>query len=282
MIIKPNVPNPCGEDWSKMKIGLNSRFCENCSKNVKDFTTMRRPEILAYLFSNHDKQICGRFKNSQLDFTHTELMVTIQALSKNPKNSNMAFYLLTVGALLLSGCGEETKNENHKSTLSVAFDKDPDTVDTKCNEITGIIAPPPEELPVLGEPAVMTGPSASDPYVEKSFTTREDSINKIYYVVETMPEFYGGMDSLTAFINKNITYPEWEKKNKIQGTVYVTFVLDKSGKPRDAKIIKSVMDSKNFDKEVLRVVDMMPAWKPGKHNNREVNVRFNLPIRFKL
>lgn len=108
-MIKPHVPNPCPENWENMKVGLNSRFCENCKKDVIDFTSMSRQQILETIFSNYDKKICGRFKKSQLDFTHTELLITIHALSKQPKNTNLAFYLLTMGTLLLASCDDTDK-----------------------------------------------------------------------------------------------------------------------------------------------------------------------------
>lgn len=97
-----------------------------------------------------------------------------------------------------------------------------------------------------------------------------------------MPEFKGGVDSLFSYIKNNIKYPEWEKKQKIEGRVFVTFIVDKNGTITKPRILKTVEDSKNFDNEVIRVISEMPAWIPGQHNGENVAVQFNLPVRFKL
>ena len=82
-----NIKNPCTENWNEMKIALSSRFCDNCQKNVIDFTDKSRVEILEYLISNKSESVCGRIYRSQLDFSNTDLFVTIQSLSKNNNTS---------------------------------------------------------------------------------------------------------------------------------------------------------------------------------------------------
>ena len=73
-----------------------------------------------------------------------------------------------------------------------------------------------------------------------------------------------------------------EKKEKIEGNVFVTFVIAADGKIKDPKILRSVDGSKNFDKEVLRVIEEMPTWKPGQEHGQNVAVQFTIPIRFRL
>ena len=97
-----------------------------------------------------------------------------------------------------------------------------------------------------------------------------------------MPEFVGGLDSLGSFLKSNIIYPEWEKKNKIEGAVYISFVVEKDGKISNPEIYKTVKASKNFDTEVKRVISLMPNWKAGENKGRKVAVKLILPIRFKL
>jgi protein TonB len=110
----------------------------------------------------------------------------------------------------------------------------------------------------------------------------EDTSNEPYMFVEVMPEFVGGIDSLTSYLKQKINYPKWEKENKIEGTEIVTFLVDKDGNIKDAKVIRSVKGSKNFDEEVLRVINNMPSWKPGEHNNEQVDVKYTLPIKFEF
>ena len=97
-----------------------------------------------------------------------------------------------------------------------------------------------------------------------------------------MPEFIGGLDSLISFMISNINYPHWEKKNKIQGTIYVSFVIEKDGSVSHPEIIRTVKESIDFDKEVLRVVKMMPNWKPGENKMEKVAVKMTLPVKFTL
>jgi periplasmic protein TonB len=104
--------------------------------------------------------------------------------------------------------------------------------------------------------------------------------NKIFMVVEQQPEFEGGYEAMTKFIAKNLRYPASARRMGIDGTVYVSFVVGKDGTITDVKILRGI--SADCDKEAVRVVQMMPPWKPGKQNGKPVFVRFNLPIKFKL
>lgn len=102
----------------------------------------------------------------------------------------------------------------------------------------------------------------------------------VFTVVEKMPEYKGGDKALTKYLVDNITYPENARKNGVQGTVYVTFIVEKDGKISNTKILKSV--DKELDKEALRVVSAMPKWNPGMEKGKAVKVQYNLPISYKL
>ena len=102
----------------------------------------------------------------------------------------------------------------------------------------------------------------------------------VFVVVEKSPEFPGGNDSLYAFIGRNIKYPEMAKKNKIEGRVFVTFVVEKDGQVSSAKILRDI--GGGCGEEALRVVNSMPKWKPGTQRGNPVRVQFNLPIMFQL
>ena len=102
----------------------------------------------------------------------------------------------------------------------------------------------------------------------------------VFVVVEKSPEFPGGDDSLYAFIGRNIKYPEAAKKNKIEGRVFVTFVIEKDGQVSSAKILRDI--GSGCGEEALRVVNSMPKWKPGTQRGNPVRVQFNLPIMFQL
>jgi TonB family protein len=111
-------------------------------------------------------------------------------------------------------------------------------------------------------------------------SVNEKEENGVFTVVEHMPEYVGGSDAMNAFIASNISYPQKAKESGIQGTVYVTFVIDETGAVGNAQVIRGI--GKECDVEALRVVKMMPKWKPGKQSGKNVKVSFTLPIKFAL
>ena len=110
--------------------------------------------------------------------------------------------------------------------------------------------------------------------------TRSSADNKIFDVVEERPSFPGGDAALTQWLSSNIKYPVIAAENGIQGRVVVQFVISKTGVIRDVKVLRGVEPS--LDKEAVRVIRSMPRWTPGKQNNTPVNVRYTLPITFRL
>lgn len=93
-----------------------------------------------------------------------------------------------------------------------------------------------------------------------------------------MPQFLAG--NVQDYIARHVQYPEESEKNKVEGKVYVQFVIDTTGKVVEPKVIRSV--SPELDAEALRVVSEMPAWKPGKLNGKLAGVSFILPVNFAL
>ena len=108
----------------------------------------------------------------------------------------------------------------------------------------------------------------------------EEMEEEIFVVVEEDPQFPGGMDSLYAFIQRNLRYPQKALNDKIEGTVYVTFSVEKDGSIGAIKILRDI--GGGCGEEAVRIVKMMPKWIPGKQRGIPVRTQFNLPIKFKL
>lgn len=104
--------------------------------------------------------------------------------------------------------------------------------------------------------------------------------DKAYKVVEYMPEFPGGMNSLLDYIAKNIKYPEEAQQKGIKGRVILQFIVNTDGSLSDFKIIRGV--DPQLDAEALRVVKSMPKWTPGKDKGKVVPVYYTVPISFGL
>ena len=110
------------------------------------------------------------------------------------------------------------------------------------------------------------------------FSQNSTDENTIYVKVDKMPEFPGGQVALVKYLSKNIKYPSKYKKDKVNGRVFVSFVVDKTGKVGHAKVVKSL--NEECDKEAIRVISMMPNWIPGEKDGSKVNVQFGLPVNF--
>lgn len=100
-----------------------------------------------------------------------------------------------------------------------------------------------------------------------------------YTEVERQAEFKGGVSRMMEFLAMNIKYPKEAKISRTQGRVFVKFIIDKKGNIRDCSVLSSPHES--FSREALRVVRLMPKWKPGTQRGVPVNSQFVLPIVFR-
>ena len=78
----------------------------------------------------------------------------------------------------------------------------------------------------------------------------------------------------------NLRYPKKAIKKKIEGTVFLSFVVDTTGKVVDVKIIQGVHSS--IDNEAIRVVKSLERWIPARQKGIKVKASYSLPIRFKI
>lgn len=103
---------------------------------------------------------------------------------------------------------------------------------------------------------------------------------EIFTIVEDQPAFPGGESALFEYLRNNISYPQMAKESNIQGTVFVTFVVEPDGFISNVKVLRGI--GGGCDNEAIRVVKKMPRWSPGKQRGKPVRVQFNLPIKFVL
>ncbi len=120
-----------------------------------------------------------------------------------------------------------------------------------------------------------------DTEIEPMIMEEEESEEpEIFTIVEDMPSFPGGEGELFRYLGENIKYPPMAKDAGITGTVFVTFVVKEDGKVSGSRVLRGI--GGGCDEEAIRVVQSMPAWKPGKQRGKAVRVQYNLPIRFVL
>ena len=114
----------------------------------------------------------------------------------------------------------------------------------------------------------------------KQVVTQAVEEEKVFDMVEQMPQFPGGQTELMKWIGEHLKYPTIAQENGVQGRVTCQFVVGKDGKVRDVTVLKTL--DPYCDKEAIRVIMAMPNWIPGKQNGKAVAVKYTVPITFRL
>ena len=156
------------------------------------------------------------------------------------------------------------------------IEEEPEIIDTEVEEDTEVEIPDVviEEIEEEGEEEIIE---------EEVVEEEEPEEPEIFTIVEQMPEFKGGQAEMFKFIGKNVKYPPMARENGIEGTVFVSFVVNEDGSITNAQVRRGLAGGgAGCDAEALRVVKMMPKWTAGKQRGKPVKVSFTLPIKFKL
>lgn len=98
--------------------------------------------------------------------------------------------------------------------------------------------------------------------------------------VEQLPEFPGGIVEFMKWLTRNLRYPPIAQQQKIRGKVVVSFIINKDGSIASPRIVTSA--DPILDREAMRVVKMMPRWKPGMEDGKPCRTMFAIPVNFQL
>ena len=109
---------------------------------------------------------------------------------------------------------------------------------------------------------------------------KEVKAEQVFVTVEQMPQFPGGDAELMRYLQSHMNYPPMAAENNVQGRVVVQFVVDKTGRVGEVKVVRSV--DRDLDKEAVRVCKSLPKFTPGRQNGQAVSVWYTLPVTFKL
>jgi TonB family protein len=293
-----HIQEPCHENWEKMKLGLVSRHCESCQKEVVDFTKKSRSEIIIHLLSNPNENICGRMYGDQFDFHHNDIPLLVEALKKRPSNSSFLIFALVCLNLVACGSENSTIKPNKVVSTSMELYQNPDDTSHTTKGEIGLSVEKPTNKKII-KPHKMTVDPIDEPVLVGEIGL-EDPREQVQGMVvceppapefeqkrapekfaEVMPEYVGGLSEMVKFIENNTVYPVAEREKNIQGTVYARVIINRDGAVSNPSILKGIKDHPDFDQEAMRVIGLMPHWKPGLNRGVPVDVEYTLPIQFK-
>jgi protein TonB len=130
----------------------------------------------------------------------------------------------------------------------------------------------PKESPIVG--------GTADQFDNSSNVIKRSGKDDVLTIADVKPSYEGGEAAMMKYLNKYIKYPAVARENGIKGTVFVKFVVEKTGEVTDVSVAKGVHPT--LDAEASRVVKSMPKWTPGKQSGKPVAVQYTLPVKFEL
>ena len=215
------------------------------------------------------KAVGTRLYSMANSFNHSKLKKRITMMIKKKSNpwARMKYaYVLPLAAVAVVAFARPEFSNKMEEISAVKVNDLKEIVETKVLENQSSSPVLVKEKPLM---------AVSDTTKKKK--TAEDPV---FMVVEEMPEYPGGLNACMQFIARNIKYPVLASEAKVEGRVIVQFVVDKDGSIVEQRVARSVEPS--LDAEALRVVSMMPKWKPGKQKGQNVRVQFAMPVTFRL
>ncbi|TNE79464.1 MAG: energy transducer TonB [Bacteroidetes bacterium] len=290
-----HIQKPCSENWEKMSPAEQGRHCAKCSLTVLDFTSMSDNEVLNVLHNRQGQRTCGRIRK-KIEVIHLPEVLISDSQNSFHFQSASRLFTFSVCAMLLAACQNNPNTQRAETSADSALvqvDSNITVPDTLVAVATAIDSIKHHPKPPKPEPYIdIMGDIAIDPSIEKTFiplpedfaqigevTLPEDTVS----VAAVQAEYPGGQDSLFQFIKQQMNYPKSAKDSGIEGRVIAKFVVTTSGEIANIQIVRSIPNAPEFDTEVIRVLKLMPKWKPAlDFQNRPVNIWYHVPVLFKL
>lgn len=283
MSIRIKIEEPCHEDWGKMKIGINSRHCDSCQKNVMDFTEKSRQEIIAYMLMHPGEQICGRMRTSQLDYSIEEVKLVAEDLMSKTLNLLQKEMIAASLVIILSAYDANASN-NTQMDQNRHWVNQEDKIEINAFEYL-TIKNQPEDTLVKNTKQSDTTDNRSDKLFPDTLKLRDHTVmcthngpnitgelivGKLQYVPRKKdPEYKFGHDSLVSGIINGL-YSSLSNMDTFKGTkLQIQVSISRGGRIKSIKIQDTQdLDSK-LEKALKRSIRKMKDWTPAKMEGKK-------------
>lgn len=192
--------------------------------------------------------------------------------------------VIVISFIGLQSCSLVVSPAEGTSVMKAKIKMLEETTQTDEIVVVGYEKPEPESASQVkwykAEEVVKNEKNGSESAQQPQTSVKNNTEEQVFTVVEEMPEYPGGMSEFMKFIAQNIKYPADALQGKVEGRVIARFVVCKDGSISDIEIMRSV--SPSLDAEAVRVLKLMPKWKPGRQRGRAVPVKFTVPVTFRL
>ena len=225
------------------------------------------------------KAVGTRLYSMANSFNHSTLKKRITMMLKeksNPWARLKYLYVLPLAAIAVTAFARPEISQKAKEISAVKVNDLAAIVETKTveNVASGVNA----VVNLTDVPEISVVKDTAD--VKKKETAGKSSEDGVFWVAEKMPEFPGGNGAVAEYVRENMKYPAIAKEKGTQGRVIVQFVVNKKGKIVSPKVARSV--DPDLDKEAIRLIKSMPDWIPGTQGGKAVDVKYTLPVSFRL
>ena len=225
------------------------------------------------------KAVGTRLYSMANSFNHSTLKKRITMILKeksNPWARLKYLYVLPLAAIAVTAFARPEISQKAKEISAVKVNDLAAIVETKTveNVASGVNA----VVNLTDVPEISVVKDTAD--VKKKETAGKSSEDGVFWVAEKMPEFPGGNGAVAEYVRENMKYPAIAKEKGTQGRVIVQFVVNKKGKIVSPKVARSV--DPDLDKEAIRLIKSMPDWIPGTQGGKAVDVKYTLPVSFRL
>jgi hypothetical protein len=275
------IPKPCHEDWNKMTPNDNGRFCSSCSKNVVDFTNMLPDEIQVYF--QHHSNVCGRFKNSQLDSLTIQIPSRVLYSQTHYHKIFLLALFIAMGTTLFS-CSDKNGNKQKIDKVEVVNEPKPETDrimvgDAKYNPNDTLHNIPPPPPPPKTNHIKFVKPRKQNSLIHRISMGEItiDSVTDDFIIKEAIykdPEYKGGMENFKNYIRKNYKFSE--KSNISNGKIQASFIIERDGELNKVDLIKDI--GEETGKELIHVLKTSEKWSPGLQNGKPVSNKYYITL----